>query len=297
MRDWSALMQFPDSKEIAAYNRVSRSRSPYLAGWLHTGSTGYTEYVVDFKADYLPRATYCCLASFDLDYGGLREQNCRNVHTHYNGVAAYAGFQRLWNGSPAAILSIWDVFYTDQAGNSRVLRPTLVYPTAETAEAFDGEGTGVHKIIPWNWSPGVWYQMLLTCGVRKKNGNTVLSMWAREPDWAGWTCLCRFDLGVPNVCMKNDMAVFLENFAPETSGDIRTMECRNARIKDKRLGWRPVEAGVFTGLASDPYAGSYGIDADKTTFCMITTGVPGKGGGSRGQTAFRVKNQETGAPY
>ena len=285
MRDWTKIIIFPDKAEIALCNRISKERSPYICGWMETGSQSYKEYAIDFKADYLPCGTYCCLANFDLDYSGLKK-HFRNIHTEYNGVAGYAGFQRLENGNYVSIMSFWDVYGTDSLGRKLVHTPRLVYPAGEGTGRFSGEGAGVHIILPYNWRPGKWYRMLLTCGTMLDRVNTVISMFAREVDGGKWTCLCRFDMGTTNVTFKNNTAIFLENFSPRTSGEIRTLECRNIKIKEKD-NWKPVRTAHLS--QSYNYPGSYQYGSDDSTFYMITTGVAQKAGSPQQPSTLHVR--------
>lgn len=60
--DWGSVFQLPSADEIAAYQNPNNSRSPYICGWLSIpADVKYSEYKVEFKADYLPEGTYCCL--------------------------------------------------------------------------------------------------------------------------------------------------------------------------------------------------------------------------------------------
>ena len=289
MRDWKNAMQLPDTQEITLCNRRSKARSPYICGWMRTGSPGFTKYAIDIKADYLPCGTYCCAVNFDLDYSALEKKY--KIRTEYKGVAGYAGLQRLENGSTVAILSFWDVFCEDSYGRTLIHRPRLIYPADDGNNSFTGEGTGAHKLVPYPWEAGHWYRVMLTFG-RSSSGNTVVSMGIRKSDEDDWTILCQYDLGVPDVCMKNDVAVFLENFAAATSGEIRTMECRNIRIQDSKYGWKDVETGIFSVNYLNPdYPGSYYYNSDGTSFYIITTGVEGKAWAKLNQLTLRVQNK------
>ena len=285
MRDWTKIIYFPSQEEIALCNRISMFRSPYICGWMETGEQSYTEYSIDFKADYLPCGTYCCLANFDLDYSGLKK-TYKDIRTDYNGVAGYAGFQRLENGNYVSILSFWDVYGTDSTGSSVTHTPRLVYPAGTVAGRFSGEGTGVHFILPYDWRAGNWYRMRLICGTLLNNGNTVISMFVRQLDGGKWTCLCRFDMGTTNVTFKNNIAVFLENFLPRTAGEVRTLECRNVKIK-KEDNWKQIRTAQFSQHYN--YPGSYRYGSDDSTFYMITTGVLQRAGKAQTKSTLHVR--------
>ena len=279
-RDWQSLMKFPSAAEIESCNRTATLRSPYLYAWMDTGKGLFTGYSVDFRAEYQPNATYCCLGVFDLDYSGA----LKNYSTEYNGVAGYAGLQRLQNGELKAILSLWDVKYTDRSGRQKTLRATLAYP-AGSDDAFGGEGTGTHCLTGYTWLPGKWYRMQLLCGRSEATGNTTIEMWIRDLSASSQTKLCVYDLGVPDVCFKGDTCVFLENFYPEFAGAVRTMECKNFSIY--RNSWQKITRGNV-GSESGPYKGSYAFTVSGDTLCMITTGVEGKGS-NQGQMQFTLR--------
>ena len=77
-RSWSDVMRLPSREEIDNYNSSSTNTSPYIGAWLDTGIGGnFTMFSIDFKADFIPPATYCSLASFHLDYSSLTTQNCK----------------------------------------------------------------------------------------------------------------------------------------------------------------------------------------------------------------------------
>ena len=270
-RNWQSLMRFPSAAEIESCNRTATQRSPYIYTWMNTGNGLFTGYSVDFRAEYQPNGTYCCLGQFDLDYSG----SFKNYRTESNGVAGYAGFQRLYNGELKAILSLWDVMYTDRSGVQKTHRATVTYP-AGAGDIFYGEGTGAKCLTDYTWLPGKWYRMQLLCRRSETTGNTTIEMWVRDLSTSVQTKLCVYDLGVPNVCFKGDTALFLENFYPQFAGCIRTMECKNFSLY--RNGWQKLNKG-FTGCDMASYKGSYAYTVSGDTLCMITTGVEGKGSG------------------
>ena len=269
-RDWNSILTLPTLAEIHACNSSSSSRSPYIGGWMSTEGVSYTAYSVEFKADFLPNATYCCPANFDLDYSWLKDQYA-DVRTEYSGVAGYAGFQKQSNGNMNAILSFWDVFCTDTSGNQTVIRAELVYPTNASSGSFGGEGTGAHYLSDYQWQAGRWYRMQLLCEISDTTGNTTIEQWVEDLETEEQTLLCIYDLGVPNVCFKGDIAVFLENFDPAYAGDVRTMECRNFKILDQYGQLINLTSGYYSESFEYPGRFQYGSEGD--CIFMITTGA------------------------
>ena len=284
-RNWQAMMAFPDVSEISQYNRIAVKRSPYLAAWMKTGSKTFSGYTVDFRAEFQPNGTYCCLGNFDLDYSALKK-TYKSYNTEYQGVGGYAGLQRLYNGELKSILSFWDIQCTDKSGKKKTIRAKLVYPSHTDNDSFSGEGTGAHCLVDYPWKPGKWYQMQLLCGKSDTTGNTTIEQWIQDLSTSMWTKLCVYDLGVPNVSFKGDVCVFLENFVPEYAGEIRTMECRNFAVY--RNKWTSIKTGVVYSDNPSKYQGSYAYKADGDTLCMITTGVAGKAPAAKKLT-FKLK--------
>lgn len=73
--DWNSVFELPAKDEIAGYMNPNKSLAPYIYGWLDIlPEIKYSEYCIDFKADYLPTATYCCLGQWTLDYSALEKE-------------------------------------------------------------------------------------------------------------------------------------------------------------------------------------------------------------------------------
>ena len=295
-RNWSACMTLPDNAAVEAFNAVSNNRSPYVTATADTSvCTRFTQYAIDFRADYLPTGTYCCLANFDLDYSALR-QSYADYRMDYPGVAGYAGLQRGTNGRTNSIMSFWDVFCRDAAGRETVIRARQVAPASGENSDFDGEGTGVHCLIDYPWQAGRWYRMLLQCSVSETTGNTTIEQWVCDLGNMTWTSLCQYDLGVPNVTFQGNVATFLECFQHETAGNVRSMEIRNIRIADAYSGqWLNVQR-VFCSTAYG-YPGSYAYGADGHTVYMISTGLDGMAGYPQADMTYMISNLESGIPY
>ncbi len=159
MRNWQSIMPFPSRDEIDHCNRTAADRSPYIAGCLYTDGASFTQYSARFKADYLPPATYCCLGQFSLDYSALLSRYT-SVYQDYDGVSGYAGFQLQRDGRRNSIMSFWNVYCTAADGSTTTITAQLVYPE-NGQNSFGGEGTGVNRLVDYNWQAGRWYEMRL----------------------------------------------------------------------------------------------------------------------------------------
>lgn len=301
MRNWNDIISLPPIEDINHINNTSKCRSPYLTAWLDTakGDSCFSGYAIDFKADYLPQQTYCCLATLRLDTTFLGEKYVSvNNGGHYY---SYSGFQRTvqpnhpeYNG----ILSIWDTYCTDKYGKTDTLKASLIYPEGKEAITYNHEGSGVSYHPEYNWKPGKWYRMLVQCA-EKQDANTQLEFWVADLESKVWKKLCVFDMGAPKMQFKGNTAVFLEDWLTETAGEVRSLEVKNAKIYKRSLGkWVNVYSAYFNDRDNSEsicYSGSYQYGHDDTTFWMITTGVPNCAEPQNGMRLF-VNYSEEGSP-
>lgn len=276
--NWETVFQTPSDAEIQNHNENSTIRSPYLYGWYTIPKeTRYTEYIIDFKADHLPKGTYCCLGNWTMDYSALEEQY-ESVRTEYEGVHAYAGFQNLYNGDKVGIMSFWDIYCKDAAGVEQKIRATRVYPQeADDNEEFTGEGSGAHCLVPYTWEENHWYRMHLKCRASQDTGNTIVEQWIFDLETGEYTLICSYDIGVKKAAFQGSIAVFLENFLVEYSGEVRSMEIRNAQYLDADTSQWCALTEIYMGSDSGlpKYEGSYNFGVLKDRFWMITSGVGG----------------------
>lgn len=300
---WYSRFAIPSSGEIAQANRTATVRSPYLFGWLKIPDQfRYTEYAIDFKADYVPKATYCALANLQMDLSPLQKQY-RNVRNEYAGVNLYAGFQRRWN-EYNTIMSAWDTYYTDHNGVEHTIRPRQVYPDQVYIGngAFSGEGTGLQMLIPYEWDAGHWYRMLLQCSWTE-TGSTMVEQWVCDLESGVWTLMSKCDTGIPNSCFIGGNCFFLENFDNKFAGEIRAMEVCNARIRSAESGqWQSILTATLGSRGGMPaYNGSYAYGAEDNCFYMITSGAGGDWFGTdkvpANHTNYTVNSGAASSPY
>lgn len=285
---WEERLELPTAEEIEACNNTSTQRSPYIAGWLKNDKvTRFTKYSADIKADYLPLATYCSPVNLTLDYSSLKDKYT-NVWNE-DGIGMYAGLQRREaDETKVGIMAFWDIYCEDEDGNITTITPTRVYPESDDDTSFDGEGEGAHTLVDYDWKPGKWYRMIIQCGTSETTGNTTVEQLVQDLETEQWTYLSKYDLGIKDIAFTGDIAMFLENFNPKTSGEIRTMEIKNARIcPEGSEKWISLNECEF--LQNFDYPGSYNYGTDEDTFWIITTGVTGKNGGISEPKTLTVK--------
>ena len=294
--NWKNRMRIPSSSAIRNYNKTSKTRSPYITGWMKTDSWGrFTGYAIDFKSDHVPDNTYYSLSNFYLEYPSLTARYSK-VYTSA-GINGYAGLQKGTSSEkPNTILSLWDIFCEDSSGKVvKKIRANQIYPSGGNV-SFEGEGEGVHCLIKYPWKPDHWYRMRLEIGASVETGNSILTQSVKDLVTGKWTVLCQYDLKAKNVVFYGDTAIFLENFRPETSGDVRTMELRNIRVRPEGgLEWRSVRSGWFNQSYPE-WTGSFQYGTDDEIFWIITTGVPGMNGENPGDRTLTVTGGASGTP-
>lgn len=297
IRDWQELMRFPSLNEIERYNDTCTARSPYTGAWFTIDKEEtFTEFSIDFKADYIPSATYCSPVNFYIDYSSLLEKyDSVNNGGHISG---YGGFQRHSESTCNSRLSLWDVYCKKKSGETDTIQATLVSPEGEVAKHYSHEGNFVSYIDDYSWMPRRWYRMLLQMGTSEATGNTTLMQWIGDLSEKKWKRACIFDLGAPGLKFKGQTAAFLENFGPKYAGDIRTMEFKNVRIYSHiKHRWINIySAYLYNDLSQTiKKSGSYQFGADEDTFWMITTGIPDCAQPQNPAT-FEVSESETATP-
>lgn len=274
--DWGSVFPVPSKQAIARYRNERNLRSPYITGWfLLPEETRYTEYTVDFKADHLPRGTYCCLGSWAMDFSGLKKRY-RSVRTAYAHAHAYAGFQKIGDGRMISIMSFWDIECEDRYGNQTTISAKRLYPeNVIDGGRFWGEGDGARSSAPFAWEAGHWYRMHLKCVPGREN--SLLEQWVWDLETGEYTLLCRYEIAVPDTAFKGSNAVFLENYLTETAGEVRSMEVSNPKILDADTKqWRPITGVQVSAREGIPYyEGSYNFGVDDGRVWMITSGVGG----------------------
>ena len=296
-RDWSRIMDFPSKQALTEFNEKSADRSPYLGGWLNIEpDMKFSEYSIDFKADYLPYGTYFCCAQMMMDLSSL-EQEYDEVHIE-SGPSFYAGLQ-MWEPKKGSgsIMSFWDINCKDKSGKTSTIHAKLVYPENDKENAFDHEGNGVNYMRNYAWEKGCWYRMLLQCGRSEENGHTLVYQWICNLKTGNWTKLCCYDTGLTDSCFVGNTALFLENYLPKHAGDIRTIEYKNIRILPKdETQWIPIKQ-TYLYKAYD-YPGSFCFGADDEQFWMITTGLENRSLQQCGQAnTYNVTFCQSDPPY
>ena len=273
----SADFRIPTSEEIQRYQRGNTYRSPYLTAYFDIPKeTRYTEYVIDFKVDHLPKGTYCSLGNWTMDHSAL-EKKFKQVRKDTDWIHAYAGFQRIATGRTTSIMSFWDVFCTDAGGRETTIEAKILYPKSVIdGGRFWGEGTGARCSAYFDWGPTHWYRMHLKCVA--KQGTTYVEQWVQDYETGERTLLSVYDTCIADSAFQGPMAAFLENFLPETAGEVRSMEMCNVRYLDEKTGmWRPVKQVCLYAAGGMPaYQGSYDFDVSRNGHIrMITSGVGG----------------------
>ena len=286
---WPSKIKLPSKSELNDFS--TSERSPYIVCRPQFSADTFSEFAVDFRADYLPRGTYLSVCNWDMTMDTLKSQYS-NVWREYSGVAAYAGFQVLGDGSHVAIMSVWDTYYTDAYGNTKTIRAEAIYP--DEGNSFSGEGDGIQKIVPYDWKEGKSYRALIQCGT-SSGGTTTLIFWVKDLSSGSWTKLAEYDTKIKNTRMC-DAAAFLENFLPQYAGEVRSMELWNCRVHS-------VSTGEWTGALSAKFdnqqflSGSYNFGSYGKRFWAVTTGLKNRCTPPANYTEYTVSACDADSPY
>ncbi len=289
---WSSYMDLPSKKEMKSHK--ANGRAPYIVGTPEfEGSGNWTDYVVDFRADHLPKGTYLCVCTFDLDTSPLLKKY-KSVSRDYPGVGGYCGFQRGYDGKGYAIMTVWDTYCRDRKGNLTIVRASGVYPSGGNFERFEGdtvsgEGCFIHCLVPYDWQKGKNYRAAL-----QMYGSRLI-FWVQDLETSCWTQLMEYDLGYEGASLQYPRA-FLEDFSQNTHGYLRSMVLSNFRVRDSRSGkWLSTRKLRFSDCYD--YSGSYNYGAQGNAFWAITTHIPGCCKKPANNKLFTVKSADSSAPY
>lgn len=276
--NWKKVFPIPTEEQIKAYRNPYQRRSPYLCGWLNIPKTmRYTEYMVDFRVGHLPKGTYVSLGNWKMDHSSLKKQY-KSIKMYVDATHAYAGFQRIADGSTTAIMSFWDIECTDRSGNTRKLCSSRLYPEQVLKGGrFGGEGEGARSNVPFSWEAGHWYRMHLKAISSKERKGTIVEQWVCDLETDTYTLLTRFLVPIENSAFIGNIGIFLENFLPETAGEVRSMEVCNPKYLRESTGkWCSVTDVFLASNGGVPrYEGSYNFGIIDDRIYMITSGVGG----------------------
>lgn len=212
----AALPSFADSK--MAYNIYSNGVNKKYTG-------GCDTYLIDFKSDDAPNATYWALANYSMY---LRSEGTRSKFKNIKGGGAYCGLQN--TGSQVAIMSFWEWSY----GRKEIHNATRIYPAGKN-NTFGGEGEGVNWIAGYDWEPGKWYRMALHSWQDAETGTTMAGTWYKNIETGKWKLFCYYDTGLVDSYMVGNMSFFMENFSSSQAANVRTVCLKNMYVYDHTL--------------------------------------------------------------
>ena len=230
-------------------------------------SEKYDTYVLDFKSDKTPPATYWSLAYWEMDITEFIKE-----HPDAKRAGAYAGLQTQSNSTKNAIMSFWDVFYTENGVKKRN-RAKRIYPTGEES-TFDNEGEGTNFFPQYKWLTNVWYRFVIHSWVDQDTKKTYVGEWIHNLDTEEWTLLTYFDVGLKNSFLVNGFGFFLENFNSEYFGKERNFQLKNMYILDHSYKkWISINT---TTLSSEHHENSQGTHEFGHTSSYIygSSGLP-----------------------
>ena len=293
---WESRMNLPTDSQVSNYH--TSIRSPYLVCWPQfPGTTGWYEYAVDFKADSQPNGTYLSIGNWWMDVSSLESRYATvQGDDGYTAGGAYAGFQKLSDGSTVAIMSVWNIYCTDSSGKTTKITAKKTYPDNPRHEGgFDGEGAGAQVLVDYDWKSGKTYRALVQCG-RTAAGNCELLFWVCDLESGAWTHLISYDLGYGDTCMTS-AACFLENFDTNYAANVRTMELSNFRVNSREKGTWVSASSAMMQRQFEEWTGSYNYGSTDTCFWAIASGIPNLCTPPEQNKVFYVTNYETGQPY
>ena len=299
-RDWSVLMTPPTEEQLS---QLGNYRSPYITFLPGCDPEGFTAFAMDLRIAFDPEGTYICPACWNLDVSVMQKKYTRVWSDEGGLIGGYFGFQVLEDGQKVAIMSLWDAFCEDEAGNVTVIKPRVLFPgeewTQEHTPETNVEGSFVQCIIPFEWETDKDYRFLLEQQTSDQ-GTELFTLYLEELDGEEQMMeLFCFDSGLTGVWMY-DGAGFVENFVAEKAAALRALEFWNVRVRARSTGaWeavKTVQFGINNSLGIEDYEGSWNMGADDNSCWIITSGVPGLSQGPETLTGFEIPVTKSATP-
>ena len=265
--NWEDVMPIPDLTAEDSNPDGKMAHNIYMDPELTMTAGRFSDFEIDFKADYAPVGTYWSLCNWQMEPAGLD-----SAATGIEGGGAYAGFQHTEEGMKV-ILSLWDLSY-ELNGVKQYISPVGISPSSGW-ERFGGEGAGGHYILDYDWHPGERYRMRLACYDDSATGSTVIDLYVQNLNTRVETLVARVDTGLSGSCMTGAMSQFMENFDPAHYREVRTIQCMNPKIREVgKSDWHYLQTA---NLSVDTWygnkKGSFAFGATDDYFYGITTGV------------------------
>lgn len=198
-------------KQLMAHNIYSDPDLSEMSG-------KYSEFQIDFKADYAPEGTYWALCNWNMDLSSYSNA--------YDTGGAYCGLQQTSTG-PKAIMSFWNMEI-----DGEIVTPTLVYPINNGNGYFDNEGSGANYIVDYDWQAGKWYTLNIRSYKDKTTGNIFVEMKVKAVNDSEWDLICIYDTKLTNSYFTGDMSQFMENYDYKYASKLRSFQYANLYIKE-----------------------------------------------------------------
>lgn len=224
--DWDALLPVPEDAYTEPNPEDRMAHNIYSDPDLSATSGQFDGFLIDFKADRAGTATYWALCNWDMNKDDLMSRyDVTDVS-----AGAYAGLQMRPDG-PKAIMSFWEICFTDGNGNEQTILAQRVYPADGATDTFGGEGEGTNYICNYPWQPGNWYRMYLNC-YWDETGKTFVEQWVADLSTGEWSLISCFDTGLYHSFFEGGMSQFMENYDSFYANETRTFEYRNIRVRE-----------------------------------------------------------------
>ena len=190
-----------------------RAKSIYVDIDVSNTSKKYDTYVLKFKTEHAPLATYWTLAKWDMDISEFIKE-----YPDAKSSGAYAGLHMQTNYEPKAFTSFFDIFYTENGVQKRK-RAKRIYPPGEES-TFDNEGEETNFfILQYFWNTFMWHRFVIHSWVDQNTNTTYVGEWIQNTYTEEWALLAYFDVGLQNSFLVNDLGFSQENFDSKYFGD------------------------------------------------------------------------------
>ena len=259
---------------IFNYSACSLAKNLYAFPDLTKTSGKFDTFMIDFKGIETPVSTFWSLCNWQMDLTEFKK-----THTKVKGGEGQGGFQNI-NFSRSAVLSLWDIFYTEN-GEEKTLKAEKMYPEGAN-RAFRGFGSGMNFLYQFSWSSDRWYRFVIKSWEDAQTGKTFVGEWVEDIATGRWELISYFNSGLTNSFIIGSLSQFQENYDESFFGKERSFNIKNIYAYDiekkewisldqAKLYYDPAEKKLNTagtheiGINDNYFFGSSGLPVSNQT--------------------------------
>lgn len=209
---------------IFNFSTCTKAKNLYAFPVLNDTSGKFDTFMIDFKGVKTPFNTFWALCNWQMDLTDLKK-----TYTNVKGGEGQGGFQNI-NFSQNAVLSLWDIFYTENGEEKKIVAEKM-YPSGAD-RAFRGFGTGMNFLYQFSWQAGRWYRFVIKSWKDAETGKTFVGEWVQDIATERWELISYFNTNLSNSYIIGTLSQFQENYDENLFNQERSFQIKNVYAYD-----------------------------------------------------------------